>query len=216
VTIKGYQHWEYGVRRISPSIEKLCEYVGRRSKFLRSIGGRHVARNDIVTPPRACLWLYETITAAYPDIRLILDPCAGDGRLGTPWLRGRRKRRLVAQLEIKRGFDFLALGALPWKPDLVLCNPPFNGIKYKRWRMGPEAFLQKIFELCGYEQRVVLFAPFGLRLNVQRRAKRAKHLPRWNITSIVSLPHDFFRGRTVHSEILFFNMPRLKPHYALK
>jgi hypothetical protein len=115
------------------------------------------------------------------------------------------------------GFDFLALTDLPWQPDLVLCNPPFNGIRYKQWRLGSEAFLQKIFELCGEDQKIVLFSPMGLRLNVERRAARAKHLPTWNITSLVSLPRDFFgKDVTVHAEMLFFVMPKLKPHCALR
>ena len=91
----------------------------------------------------------------------------------------------------------------------MLSNPPFNGVKYKNWGFGPEAFLQKIFELCGLEQRIVLFTP--VRSNVTRRSRRAAHLSHWNITSVVSLPHDFFGIAGVHAEILFFNMPNLKP-----
>jgi hypothetical protein len=145
-------------------------------------------------------------------IRSILDPSAADGRLTKPW----RKVR-VMQTEIAHGFDFFALTDLPWQPDLVLCNPPFNGITYKRWRLGSEAFLHKIFELCGEDQKIVLFGPMGLRLNVDRRGERAKHLPIWNITTIVSLPRNFFGQHVLfHAEILFFNMPKLKPHYALR
>ena len=35
------------------------------------------------------------------------------------------------------------------------------------------------------------------------------------ITSIITLPHDAFEVVKVHSEILLFNMPRLRPHYFL-
>jgi hypothetical protein len=35
------------------------------------------------------------------------------------------------------------------------------------------------------------------------------------ITSIVSLPRDIFPGCEFHTEILLFNMPKLRPHYLL-
>jgi hypothetical protein len=191
-------------------VEKLCERVGRRGTFWKGAGGNFVARNDIKTPPRACRWLRDVISEKY-TIRSILDPSAADGRLTKPWRNVR-----VMQTEIIHGFDFFALADLPWQPDLVICNPPFNGITYKRWRLGSEAFLHKIFELCGERQKIALFTPVGLRANVTKRAARAKHLANWNITSVISLPHDFFNGVRLHTEILFFNMPALKAHYVLR
>jgi hypothetical protein len=191
VSVRAVKHWEGGKRRITERTEKQCKRFGTRGNFLKSKGGRHRARNDIVTPPRACRWLYETISAKY-HIHTVFDPCLGDGRLVDPWYEAGCE---VEWCEIKRDLDFFTDATeenlVFLKPDLVLCNPPFNNIRYKRWRNGAEAFLQKIFELCGYDQRVVLFAPFGLRLNVRRRSERSKHLPKWNITGIVSLPHDF-------------------------
>jgi transcriptional regulator with XRE-family HTH domain len=213
LSVRTVKHYEGGTRGISPVVEKLTHAIGRRGSgaFWKNASGRLVARSDIATPPRACRWLRDVIAECY-TIRSILDPCAGDGRLTKPWHNVR-----VVQTEIAHGSDFLALTALPWKPDLVLCNPPFNGTRYKQWRLGSEAFLHKIFELCGEDQKIVLFSPMGLRLNVERRAARAKHLPTWNITSLVALSRDFFgKDVTVHAEILFFNMPRLKPHYALR
>ena len=43
----------------------------------------------------------------------------------------------------------------------------------------------------------------------------AHNLDGYPITSIVTLPHDVFGSVKVHSEILLFNMPKLKPHHFL-
>lgn len=213
VSVRAVKHYEAGTRRITPTIERLCERLRRRGTFWGGTGGKFVARADIKTPLRACRWLYETISSRYGDIRLVLDPCAGDGRMLKPW---RDAGCITGWCEIKRGRDFFEQRDLAFKPDLVVCNPPFNGTRYKEWRLGSEAFLHKIFELCGERQRVALFTPMGLRLNVPRRGGRAEHLQHWNITSIVSLSRDFFGPNVmVHAEILLLNMPRLRRHYVL-
>ncbi len=57
----------------------------------------------------------------------------------------------------------------------------------------------------------------GFRLNQRKISKRWKWL-RDNcppITSIISLPLDIFDNVQFHSEILIFNVPKLKPHYFL-
>jgi transcriptional regulator with XRE-family HTH domain len=212
VSVRAIKHYEGGTRRISPSMEKLCFQLGRRGGFWKGAGGGYVARYDIKTPPRACRWLYETIVERYPSIRLVFDPCTGDGRLLRPW---RDAGCTIDWAEITRGRDFFAMTELPFKPDLVVCNPPFNGTSYKRWRLGPEAFLHKILELTDDHQRVVLFTPVGLRANVAKSAERMRHLPNWRITSVVTIPRDFFGKAELFAEILFFNMPRLRPHYVL-
>jgi ParB-like chromosome segregation protein Spo0J len=54
--------------------------------------------------------------------------------------------------------------------------------------------------------------PKGATVNCGISAVEQNHPP---ITSIVTLPHDVFQSVKVHSEILLFNMPKLKPHYFL-
>jgi hypothetical protein len=65
---------------------------------------------------------------------------------------------------------------------------------------------------------IVLFTPMAMRLDQTTRSSRWRwlrdHCP--PISSIVTLPHDAFGTEVkVHSEILFFNMPRLSSHYFL-
>jgi DNA-binding XRE family transcriptional regulator len=215
VTVRAIKHYEGGTRRISPTIEKLCDRVGRHGyRFWKRPGGKFVARNDIKTPPRAARFLHQTISASYPGIRSVFDPCAGDGRLLRPWTAAGCS---TVWWEIKRGRDFFVETELPYRPDLWVLNPPFNGTVYKEWRLGPEAFLQKIFELCQphwQRQRIAMFAPAGFRLNNRVRSRRGKLLSTWKITSTVSLPVDFFDAN-LYAEIILFNMPRLRGHYTL-
>jgi DNA-binding XRE family transcriptional regulator len=213
LSVRAIKHYESGSRGISPVVERLCRAVerGAGGKAHRRRNG-NPAPSRIATPPRACRWLHDVISENYL-IRSILDPCAGDGRLTKPW-----RNVTVMECEITRGFDFLALAAIPEQPDLVVCNPPFNNIRHNGSRLGSEVFLHKIVELTSLEQKIVLFAPTGFRLNAARRSARKRHLGKWSdhITSIVSLPNDFFPGVHYLTEILMFNMPKLKPHYSLR
>ncbi len=161
-------------------------------------------RSDIPTPLWLCDWLYRTISPVYPA-RRILDPSAGDDRLTAPW-----NDTEVVRYELKDGKNFLA--ALPCAVDLVLCNPPFNlGVGRK---LGSEVFLEKIVDVVGSETPIVLMTPMGFRLNQRRTSPRiAKIRDRYpRITSIVSLTIDTYEDVLFHSEILFFNMPKLPPH----
>lgn len=98
--------------------------------------------------------------------------------------------------------------------DLVLCNPPFNG--HKSRKLYPEVFLKKIVELYGNDIPIVIIVPHGVRLNQRIKSERWKWIDKnLEITSILSLPVDIFEGILFHTEILFFNIPNIKPHYFL-
>jgi transcriptional regulator with XRE-family HTH domain len=203
---RAIKHYEAGSRGISPQLALHCAAIARRNE--PGIMGRPSygpRPNDIATPLHACQRLYDIISPHYQP-RTILDPSAGDGRLTAPWKSAR-----VISFEIKSGTDFFAAGAIP-DVDLVLCNPPFNGISYKQSRLGAEAFLIKIIEVVGHVP-TVLFATMGFRLNAADGSRRAKMLANLHITSIMSLPFNFFPGTQINAEVLFFNMPRLEPHY---
>lgn len=78
----------------------------------------------------------------------------------------------------------------------------------------PEMFMWKIFNDFGYSMPLIMMSPHGVRLNIRQNSPRRKWLQEMcNITSIVSLPLDTFEGVLFHTEILIFNMPRLKAHY---
>jgi len=98
--------------------------------------------------------------------------------------------------------------------DIVICNPPFNG--HKSRKLYPEVFLKKIVELCGKDIQIVMITPHGLRLNQKIKSSRWKWIKNnLEITSILSLPLDIFPNVLFHSEVLFFNINNIKPHYFL-
>tara|TARA_A100001515_G_scaffold145054_1_gene151613 strand:+ start:5617 stop:6213 length:597 start_codon:yes stop_codon:yes gene_type:complete len=163
-------------------------------------------RADIETPEWVCEEIYKVISEKY-DIKKILDPSSGNNRLTAPW-----KGVEVTEFELKRGQNFLEQTE-PVDVDLVLCNPPFNlGVGR---RLGSEVFLEHAMKIAGDDTPMVLFTPMGFRLNQRKKSKRIHWLKNKapEITSIVSLTLDVFDQVQFHSEILFFNMPKLKPHY---
>jgi type I restriction enzyme M protein len=109
--------------------------------------------------------------------------------------------------------------------SLVIMNPPFNidettetYIKknYSSRPLLPEVWLQKTIELFGKNIPIIMFTPYGFRLNQSRDSKRWKCFFNGEyppITSIISLPKDVFQNVLFHSEILVFNLPNLKGHY---
>jgi tRNA G10 N-methylase Trm11 len=105
------------------------------------------------------------------------------------------------------------------KPDVVVCNPPFNSAPGRK--LYPEVFLRQIHKLFGNETLVVMIAPMGLRLNQRLKSARWRYLrDNWKISSILSLPIDAFTKADdspvlFHAEVLFFNFQGLRPHYFL-
>lgn len=123
-------------------------------------------------------------------------------------------------------------------PDIILCNPPFNykegvvpeevklywrGNGFKERPLYPHVFLHKIFKVFGENAKVILFVPMGFLRN-QRVLKSGRYSERYTwllntkarITGILTVPMNIFDKVIVHSDILFWNIPRIKPHYIYK
>ncbi|KLL03628.1 MAG: hypothetical protein MRERV_36c009 [Mycoplasmataceae bacterium RV_VA103A] len=184
--------------------------------------------SSIYTPPAVSQFIYELLTPFFlPEKgRLIFDPCSGENSLLKPWqaagyqVWGNDNDSRVLRKQIPNSdLNFLTSEKFQWdnyffqEPILILCNPPFNGMKPK---LAPEVWLDKILELFGREIPIVLFAPIGLRICHDPKSKRwgkftNGHYP--PITSIISLPRTIFTGVEFHTEILIFNIPNLQPHY---
>ena len=159
---------------------------------------------------------------AYISPKVILDPSIGRGSLIKPW---RNKKCRIIGIDIDKQSKnycdkfihskFEDVESWSYKmPDLILCNPPFNGATGRK--LYSEVFLRQIVELFNNKVPVVLFTPMGFRLNLTVNSSR------WNwlistidISSIISLPKNCFNEVIFHTEILIFNMPKLKPHYFL-
>lgn len=177
--------------------------------------------STIYTPPNVALALHRIVTQNdtlyYPTV---LDPSIGDGDLVRPF---RQTSQIIGcDLKIKpaiadkfRKADFTSIKKWNVQPDLIMCNPPFNG--GDRRMMWPERFLRSIFRIFGPSVPTLIIVPMGFRFNQRWISKRRKWLRHEcpPITSIVSLPLDAFPGAQVFSEVLIFNIPALQPHYVI-
>lgn len=180
--------------------------------------------STVYTPTPVAQYLHKLIEPVLRP-KVILDPCIGTGRLVEPWwdqahILGVDLKNHDAMCDHFRQypFDLFTTWSLPI-PDLVLCNPPFNGAgNGSAQRMYPEIFLRKIVELFGVKTPTVLFVPHSFRLNQRSPSSRRSWMmgptaPK--ISSIISLPLDTFPNVAFHCEILIFNINGLQPHYWL-
>lgn len=194
--------------------------LSRPFALYRNDYDRPEKNSTVYTPPKVSNYLYKILSSVVSP-HVIIDAGIGKGSLSVLW---RKKGAKIIGVDVdpvgKKCSDVFIQSKFEdlhkWDydfPDLVLCNPPFNGHKPVLY---PELFLRKMSELFGEKIGVVLFVPIGFRLNVKISSARWQWLmnSKYKITSIVSLPVDCF-GLISHSEILFFNIPRLKPHYFL-
>jgi hypothetical protein len=197
----------------------------------------HPKRSDIYTPVGVAQFLHDVLQHGLPLKRqsgpcggggrcqhafhTIFDPAIGNGRLTEPWRHSGRTiigcDVIRRQAECRHYYcqQYETLADVAFAPDLVLCNPPFNGASGRR--LYPEVFLAHTFQLFGAQQPIVLFAPMGMRLNQRRKSTRWRWLRDCGakLTSIVSLPLDTFPNVEFHAEILIFNVRRIEPHYFL-
>ena len=195
---------------------------------------KHQKKATIFTPDYVSEFLYALIHKHINKKGVILDPCVGQGSLLKPFLlngfkvlgidieyQGFPKTIVKNYLEIKKD-------EIKDKISLVIMNPPFNidekTKKYIKENYGgrpllPEIWFSKALDLFGHNVPIVMFTPYGFRLNQSDTSKRwqkfiTKEYP--EITSIVSLPKDVFENILFHSEVLIFNLPQLKGHYFLE
>lgn len=189
----------------------------------------------VFTPDYVSEFLFDLLNPYFkPEKGVIFDPCVGQGSLLKPWKNAGFRVRGV-DIE-DQGFprtivdNYLAIDKKKAGTDvaLVIMNPPFNiDVKTKAYIAAhsggrpllPEVWLQKAIELFGTKIPIVMFTPYGFRLNQTIESKRwqkfvKKEYP--DITSIVSLPKDVFEDILFHSEVLIFNLPKLKGHYFLR
>jgi len=176
--------------------------------------------STVYTPSSVVQKIYEVIeqSGLKPDV--VLDPAVGTGNLIKPFKNVKKMgvdiddigKKSVNQF-IKKKFEDTTVDDYKWVPDLVICNPPFNNCPGRR--LYTEVFLRHAIELFGTIP-VVMITPYGLRLN-QKMSSERWHWMRdhTEITGIMTLPLDIFEGVLFHSEVLFFNLPKIKAHYYL-
>ena len=202
-----------------PGIAKFLFDILHKAWPLFPQPGGHCGANISATEVRPVIT--RRCTCCRPAFLAVLDPAIGSGQLTDPWFKGGYrisgcdivKTDGVEVHNFHRG-PFEKIEAME-HPDLVLCNPPFNGAPGKR--LYPEVFLAHVFKLFGPTTPVVMFMPMGFRLNQRRKSTRWRWLRdgEAKITSIISLPLDTFPGVEFHAEILVFNVAGIQPHYFL-
>ena len=184
----------------------------------------------IYTPEKVSEFIFDIVCDKIKKTKPVIDPCVGSGSLLKPFKRAGFK---VIGIDVEyQGFpktrvtNYLALkkGDIP-SPSLVIMNPPFNiDLKTKNYikqhysgrPLLPEVWFQKALELFGKNVPIVLFSPYGLRLNQQLHSKRWKKFTSGEypeIGGIISLPKDVFKDILFHSEVLIFNIQGIKGHY---
>lgn len=184
----------------------------------------------IQTPGGVSRFIFDLVGGRIDRGKPVLDPCVGEGSLLKPFVedgfdvlgidvedQGFSGTQVKNYLEVNHGEIT--------EPALVIMNPPFNidgktkdivAKNYGRRPLLPEVWLLKAVQLFGKDVPMILFTPYGLRLNQTQQSRRwvrfvAGDYP--EICSIISLPKDVFDGILFHSEILIFNISGLKGHY---
>lgn len=191
--------------------------------------------STVYTPTEVSQYIYDILSPEIPNNTIIFDPCVGQGSLLIPWRDNHYT--VFGDDVVYQGFplrslhDYLTSKKEDYNftPGLVLINPPFNKsaeLRKSSLQMGikgnplmPEVFLLKTIQLFGNNVRIVLFTPYGLRLNNDKSSRRlglftSGKYPR--ITSMVSLPKDIYSQVKFHSEILMFNTTNARAHYFFK
>ena len=186
-------------------------------------------KSTIYTPTKVSQFLFKILSKKIKK-GFVFDPCVGKGSLLKPFIengyevlgidiedQGFANTRICNYLEIKKNEIK--------KPDLIIMNPPFNinqetkkyiFKKYGRRPLLPEIWLIKAIELFGKNVPIVMFTPYGFRLNQMTNSKRWQKFINGDyppITTIISLPKNIFEGILFHSEVLIFNIKNLKGHY---
>lgn len=186
--------------------------------------------STVFTPPGVNQFIFDIVADKIDKSRPVFDPCVGEGSLLHPF--DDAGFHTIGLDIYDHGYkntilhNFLTFDAKQMVvPSLVIANPPFNidlrtkaiiSEQYGGRPLLPEVWLQKTISLFGKDIPIILFAPYGLRLNQSLCSKRwLKFIngdyPR--ISSIIALPKDVYRDVLFHSEILIFNIPDLDAHY---
>jgi len=173
--------------------------------------------STVYTPKEVSDFIFQILHSFFNKKLLVLDIGSGLGSLSKPWKKAGYQMLGIdvdvsSEADIKT--DFLSLRKWEYpRPNLILCNPPFNGYYPK---LASEVFCDQIIKLFGKEIPLVLFTPPGLRNNLTSQSLRYRKFISGEypaISSTITLPKNIFPSVIFHSEILLFNITGLEPHY---
>ena len=171
-------------------------------KRLLELGKEDPDLGLVYTPSEVADFLFNTLQHLKP--KKVLDVASGNGALSKPW----KDVADVEEFEIGYGKDFFE-SPEHIEADLVVCNPPFG---------QEEKFLNRILEVTSPDTPVVLITSYTLRIGAYKGSRRWKSMSSGlDISSIVTLPKDIFKGARHPTEVLIIRggEHELKPHYFL-
>ena len=186
-----------------------------------------IKNSTVYTPEILSNYLYKLISHHY-DFKYILDPCIGQGALAKPFKKDGviivgndiDKKGLYDHVDyctFKQNYnikDFKMPSLI--KPDFIIMNPPFNGNgKGRKNLLYPHLFLKTMFEKYGEDIPLVMITGDNFLNNNGVSSDRLKYIAdgKFAITSVMTLPVDIFPNVKFNTQVLFFNMPKLDPHY---
>ncbi len=163
------------------------------------------------TPDWLCQWIHDYSIKHLEPSPYVLDPAIGTGKLTLPF----ESQSDIIGIDTDSSshlwcdyFSAIAFETLQdWphpKPDLIVCNPPFNG--HDSGMMFPEVFARHLVHLFGPTVPIWMIVPHTFRLT-GGRSRRSKWLRSgdFDINLVVGLPTDLFDSANVHVELLLAN-----------
>ena len=189
-----------------------------------NIKNKTTKNSTVFTPQILSNYIYNIVSKHY-SFKTIFDPCIGiNGGMTNPFKNsGCYIIGADIEEEAKNVCDIFFLQNIKQsnipthiKPDLIIMNPPFNGNgKGKNNLLYPHLFLKTMFDRFGEDIPIIMITGDNFLNNNTKYSKRLQYISngKFNITSIMTLPLDIFEGVKFNTQVLFFNMPKLKPYY---
>ena len=165
-----------------------------------------------LTPDWLCQWIADYTYKVLGPVPCVLDPAIGTGNLTRPFeCRGATIIGIDTDSTSHLWCDdfscipFETLDPWPYqKPDLIVCNPPFNG--HDSGMMFPEVFARHLVHLFGNCVPIWMIVPHTFRLTASNsRRNRWLRSGDFDINLCVALPTDLFDSANVHVELILAN-----------
>jgi len=188
-----------------------------------NITNKQEKNSTVFTPEELSHYLYKLVTNEY-DFKTIFDPCIGANGGMTKYYYENGYEVVGADI-VEEGVNHchtffnqdIHNSNIPneIKPDLIIMNPPFSGNGKGKNLLYPHLFLKTMFDKFGKDIPLVMITGDNFLNNNGIQSKRLKYISdaSFEITSIMTLPLDLFQGVEFNTQVLFFNMPKLKAHY---
>ncbi len=180
--------------------------------IIKNQGRRFKKRTTHYTPNWLSKWIHAYTLKELGSPNLVLDPAIGLGALTRPFEEtGSQIIGIDTDPSCNLWCDdfscvsFETLDPWPYEhPDLIVCNPPFNGSD--SGMMYPEVFARHLVHLFGSDTPIWMIVPHTFRLTGSR-SRRSMWLRsgEFNINMVVALPTDLFDSANVHTELILAN-----------